>query len=512
MVAVLAAAILPYLQTLSFGFTLDDANTIVGHRGVKEALSWDDVVLRDSWGRSRFDTIGIWRPLVTLSFWCDQHVGGGSGVPFHLSNVVFYVVLIVLGDRFLATWCPELADASRWLALAAFGALAIHAGVVASPTGRAEILAALFSLASIAFATCGRALGAREVALSVTALLLALTSKESSAPMALLVPLLAHRAHEERGTLRRGPTLALAIACVGALGLIAGFRALKMPFMDLGPERALENPLLAVNTPHRLLGALDVLGFYLRHVVTTCGLAPDYSFSEPPILRDGVAGIATGSAFVTACAVILVASWKRAPRLADATLAFGASYIAVSNVFLAASAIADRFFFFPSFWMMVIVAIGVDRTARTPLARRSAGAAAVGFILLQARGAEADASFWRNDVTLLGEAARLYPNVYRIQRNLAHAFADEARHDDAAFHLAAAEIIYAHYPVPVARDAISPSWDSELLADRLAHLRDSFGGPATCAATKIAGARVRSWGDEAAASELDAWTHGACAP
>jgi hypothetical protein len=510
--ALVTLALLPYAQTVSFGFTLDDSNTIVGHRGVKEPLSWSDIVLRDSWGRSRFDTIGIWRPVVTLTFWLDQHVAGGSAVPFHVSNLILYAALVVLGERFLARWCPALSDAARWLAMGAFAALAIHAGVVPSPTGRAEILAALFSLASIAAATCGQTLGARDILVSTVALLLAIESKESAAPIALLVPVLAHRAHEGRGALRRGPIVTLAIACVGVLALIAGFRALKMPFMDLGPDRALENPLLAVDAPHRWLGALDVLGFYVQHVFTGAGLGPDYSFSEPPILRDGGGGIALGGAVIVACVAILVTSWTRLPRLADATLGFGASYVAVSNVFLAASAIADRFFFFPSFWLIAIVAMGTDRAVKRPLARRVACVVVVAFALFQARVATAYAAVWRDDVTLLGRAARLYPNVFRTQRNLAHAFADEGRHDDAAFHLAAAEVLYAHYPVPVPRDAISPSWDGEPLAARLAHLRDAFGDPATCAATRTAAARVRSWGDAVAATELDTWALTACPP
>jgi hypothetical protein len=512
MVFLSALAALPYLQTFSFGFTLDDANTIVGHRGVKEALSWDDLVLRDSWGRSRFDTIGVWRPLVTLTFWCDQHIAGGRMWPFHVTNVILYVALVVLADRFLSRWCPTLSDAARWLALAAFGALAIHAGVVPSATGRADILAALFSLGSIAVATCGRKLGAREVTLSAALLLFALTSKESSAPMAILVPLLAHRAHSERGTPRRGPMVALPASCVTALAVVAGFRALKMPFMDLGPERALENPLLAVDTPHRLLGSLDVLGFYANHLATGRGLAPDYSFSEPPILRDGVMGVVFGAAIVLACAAIVMATWRRVPRLADATLAFGASYFAVSNVALAASAIADRFFFFPSLWLLVMIAIAVDRLARSAGARRTACVLALAFTILQARAAMAYAAWWRDDVTLLGRAARVYPNVYRTQRNLAHAYADDARHDAAAFHLVVAETLYAHYPVPVPRDAISPAWDDEPLPARFAHLRDAFGGAATCAAARVASQRARSWNDVPAGDAIDAWVSGACVP
>ena len=184
----------------------------------------------------------------------------------------------------------------------------------------------------------------------------------------------------------------MALACIGVVAFIAGYRALKMPFMDLGPDRAMENPLLAVDGPHRLLGSLDVLAFYLRHTATGVGLAPDYSFSEPPILRDGASGVVLGAGFAIGCAALCAASWNRRPRIADATLALGASYVAVSNVFVGASAIADRFFFFPSFWLVIIVAMILDEAVRARGARLAVGAAAVVFTMVQARNAAAYAS------------------------------------------------------------------------------------------------------------------------
>ena len=197
-VLIVLAGVLPYLPTLGHGFTLDDANTIAGHKGVQGPLAWDDVVLRDWWGRSRFDSIGTWRPLATLTFWVDRHVGAGAPWTFHFTNVLLYGALLVLLERFLRRWrAASLSDAARFLAVLVFGALAIHADVVPSPTGRAEILAALFSLGALFAATCTPVLAAREVTLAAGCLFLALLSKESAAPMAILLPLFAHRAHFE---------------------------------------------------------------------------------------------------------------------------------------------------------------------------------------------------------------------------------------------------------------------------------------------------------------------------
>ena len=507
------AGLVPYARSVEYGFTLDDANTIGGHRGVRERLSYEDIVLRDWWGRSRFDTIGTWRPFATFTFWVDQHLGAGRPWPFHLTNLVLYAALLVLLERFLDRWGgASLRPSARLIAVLVFGSLAIHADVVPSPTGRAEILAALFSLGALFAATCTPVLAAREATLAAGCLLLAFVSKESTAPMAILVPLLSHRMHGVRRTFRRGAMLALAVASPLALALVAGFRALHMPFMQLGPERAIENPLLAVSTPQRLAGSLDVLGFYLRHLVTGAGLAPDYSFSEPPLLRDGFIGIALGAGTAVALGVLVLLSWRRAPRIADAIVAFGASYLTVSNVVTAASAIADRLFFLPSMWLVIVVALVVDLAVRTPLARRVASGVALGFAAVQCARAAAYGSLWRDDVTLLSAASRAYPDVCRTQRNLAHALADARDDEGAAWHLALSEGIYRRYPAPLARDAIDPSWDSEPLPARLEHLRAVFGTRGACDAAATARARLISWDSPSAAEALAKWSRDACSP
>jgi hypothetical protein len=510
--AVVALGVFPYLFSVTYGFTLDDANTILGHKGVQGPFSLEDIVHRDWWGRSRFDTIGTWRPLPTLTFFVDRHIGGGRPWLFHADNVVLYAALLVLFDRFLRLWCSSLSRATRLLIVLVFALLAVHADVVPSCTGRAEILAALFSLLAIAIATCTPTLSGREASLSALALFLALLSKESASPMAVLLPFLAHRTHAPKRTSTRGGMLGLAVACPLALGATLAFRVLEMPFMDLGPERAIENPLIAADTTHRLLGALDALGLYTRHLLFGAHLAPDYSFSEPPLLRDGFAGIALGASVALGLAGLTVVSWQRAPRVSDAAMAFGAAYLSVSNVFVAASAIADRLVFFPSLWLVVTVGLAMDHAVQRPAPRRVLGGVAVFFAALQGVQAVRYASTWRDDVSLLGAAVREYPNVLRMQRNLAHALADLHDDDSAAWHLAIAEAIHGNYPAPVARDAIDPAWDGEPLGERLSHLDRTFGTDALCRATTRARARLRFVWEEPAAAELLAGVAPAACP
>ena len=267
----------------------------------------------------------------------------------------------------------------------------------------------------------------------------------------------------------------------------------------MGSERAMETPLVGVPWPQRIVGALDLVGLYLRHIVMGAGLAPDYTFSEPPLLRDGIAGIATGAAAVVAWFVLVVTQWRRSPRISDALLALAATYLPVWNL------IADRLLFAPTLWLVIALALVLEELAQERAARTAVAAAVVAFALYQGVRARAYAATWRDDITVTDSAARIYPNVFRTQRNLAHALADAGAHERAAWHLAIAEAIYAHYPTPVARDAIPFERENEPLATRLDHLRDVFGERATCAATRTAAARLRSWDDPKAGEALEQW-------
>jgi hypothetical protein len=317
--AIVIAVSLPFASSVAFGFTFDDANTILRHRGVAGPLSVDDLLLRDFWGRSHVNTIGSWRPAVTLGYWVDWHLGGGQPWLFHLHNIGLYAALVVVQALFLQRFFGEaLGQVSRLVAVGTAGALAIHADVVPSATGGAEIVAALFGLlALLAPLREHGPLRLREVLLTTGACILAAGAKESALPVALLAPLLAYRWHAARGPDRRRGMIALAAANAVALAAIVAFRVLRMPWWDLGPERATENSLLAASPGVRLAGAAEVLVGYLQRLVWPARLAPDYSY----------AGIVPGHAPALAAIGVAVAglvfavglmNWKRAPGLSDA--------------------------------------------------------------------------------------------------------------------------------------------------------------------------------------------------
>jgi hypothetical protein len=501
---VVLASCLPYASSVAFGFTFDDANTILGHHGVAGPLAFDDLILRDFWGRSFIDTIGSWRPVVTLTYWVEWHLAGGRPWLFHADNVALYGAVLALYAVFLKRFFgTALGPVSRLVAVGAAGALAIHSDVVPSATGRSEILAALFGLLGLLAPLREEGpVRLREVACTAGAGVLAAAAKESALPLALLAPLLAYRWHAARGTDRREGMVALTAASALGLAGVVAFRVLRMPWWSMGPERATENALIAAGPGPRLLGSGEVLGGYLGRAAWPARLAPDYSY----------AGIVPGhspalaAAGFTAAAVLLavgVAHWKRGPGLSDAAVGFAASYVVVSSTLVAASAIADRLFFFPSLWVMTLAALGAERMeARW---RKVAGAVAAGFACAQGWVAFIDVPRWRDDVTLFTAAIDARPTVARSRRNLAQALADAGRVADAAWQMTVVGAILDRYPAPIPEGELPARWEQEPVEARLSALRLQTGAPAVEADMRRGAAMFRHWGNDDAAALLEAW-------
>jgi hypothetical protein len=504
-VAIALAACVPYAASVGYGFTFDDANTILGHPGVRGPFSAEDLLLRDNWGRPWFKTIGNWRPVATLDYWVDWHLGSGRPWVFHAHNLLLYALVLILYAVFSKRFFGQaMTPASRLLALAVVGALTLHGDVVPSATGRSEIAAALFAfLALLAPLREAGPVRAREVLLTAGASILAACSKESGLPVALLAPVLAYRWHRARGTNRRNGMIALSASCTAALCGVVAFRALRMPWWGMGPKLAMEDAVLPASTAGRLVGAAEVLVAYLGHFFYPVRLAPDYSYAG---IVPGHAPLPAtlGLALVAAGIGTLVRAWPRPPGIADALLGFVAAYVLASHAIVpSATAMADRLFFFPSFWVVTVGALVLGNLE----GRRKGVAAglAAAFALGQAAVATTTASRWRDDVTLLTSAVKARPNVARLRRGLAQALADRGVAEDAAWQLAVTNAIMGLYPAALPANDFPARWDGEPTAARLAALRDRIGQSGLRDALGNAAAVARRWGYEDVAAILDGW-------
>jgi hypothetical protein len=495
---------LPYLPSLGHGFTLDDANSILDHPGVRGRLSVDDLLLRDFWGRGTVNTIGSWRPVATSLFWLAWHVAGGRAWPFHAANVAIYAGLLIVADRFLARAFAEgLSATGRLAALGVFAALAIHADVVPSATGATEILAMGFALVALLLPLRrGGPPGPARILAAAIVSMLAIGSKESAFAVPVLVPVFALVWHARRGTARRPEMAALALTQALVLAGVVAFRFLRMPPAPPGAGRLAENPLIGAGTGTRLLGAAEALARYAGHVAWPARLAPDYSYAAMDAGHASAFAVA-GFALAAGGAASVWAARRGPTGMTAAALGFGASYGIVSHVLAPASVfVADRLFFFPSFWLVVWVALAAERAGR---ARPALGAIALAFVAGQAWVAARVAARWKNDVTLLTAAIEARPTVARSRRNLAEALAEAGDDGGAAWQMAIAMAIVSRLPAPVDEASFPAAWEGRPLAERVEALRAAEGDAGVRRDLELGALKLRREGYGAAAAVADAW-------
>ncbi len=394
----------------------------------------------------------------------DWHLGGGRPLPFHVTNLIAYGSLLLIANAFLARWGQDgLTVHARLLTVAAFAALVIHVDVVPGATGRTEMFAAAFSLAALLVAMPDRApLRPWRMLASVILLTLAMASKESAFPMAIVVPWIVGRYLQRNGTFAWRPVGAFTFACLTVLGGMVAFRMGRLPFAKVSSAIEPDNPLVVMPWWEQKLAAAEVFTHYLEHTLTGLDLVPDYSYFAISVLEGGPGvRVAVGTLAIGALVFVMVRGWRAWPLATDAVVGFGGSFLAASHFVVPASAmLADRLFFFPSFWLTVIVAVLLDRlpkldqrssqrtgTGRLGFRRLAAGGIAA-WVVVQSIIATAAATMWRNDIVLFTQAIQTYPHVSRTRVNFSLALASAGQYEDAAWHLRAVAGLLRSLPPP----------------------------------------------------------------
>jgi protein O-mannosyl-transferase len=175
-----------YLPSLRYGFVWDD-HRLVEHNPLLRTghglLQW---MRSDFWVMSGANASGFWRPLVSLSYAVDGRLGQWQPGVYHLMNALAHAAVSAL-VMLLAT----AGGAPAWAALMGglwFAAMPAHAESVGWIAGRTDVYCALFFLLALWLDRRARRRGRTWAGvLPLTALLLALLSKETAMPFVLVV-------------------------------------------------------------------------------------------------------------------------------------------------------------------------------------------------------------------------------------------------------------------------------------------------------------------------------------
>ncbi len=372
---VAGAAIFAHARTLGAGLVYDDRVAILEDSRLGTLEGALEILVTPYWGSFARDP--LYRPVTSLTFALGRALHGASPAWNHAANLALHALAAALLLRLLRTLFPARPGA----AIAASLLFACHPALseaVAGVVGRAEILAAVFTLGAVLATLRGPGRPWAAALLSALAFL----SKESAAGLALAIPLAA--ALRPDGRTRAAAFLRSALPLAALLGAALLLRANALSSTAAAPGLSgVENPLRDAPAAARAVTALHVLGRYALLLLFPIRLRSDASFAEITVLEaPGDAFSAAGAAGLSALAALAAVAGSRGRPIALAAILALLPLLIVSNLFFPIGTVyGERLLYLPALGLA-----GIAAGAPVPrLGRRAAIPLAAATLLFAAR-------------------------------------------------------------------------------------------------------------------------------
>jgi tetratricopeptide (TPR) repeat protein len=427
-VAVCAAGVLAYVNTLGHGFVWDDLIALDQHVRFYRSPLDAFVEPPDNPGFP-----GVFRPLSNASFWLDQLVWWRNPFGFHLTSVALHGLttgLVYLLARRLA--CAPVA---ALVAALLFAVHPIHTESVAWITARVDVLAATFTIAAVLASFRARAAGGTPWLFAVAACsFAAAASKEPAIVVPLLVALATslpavdedrlrlvprapvEREHDGRSVGARERRAAWMTIAASATGVIA-YLLLR------AVNRAGDTTHLDLGDPASALRLFRAFGFYVGRLVAP--IAMQAYVPEVPggvtVVLFAVVGVGVAAALVRHARARFAVAWILLTLAPSLTVVLAG---------ISVTAVAERYLYLPSVGFSLLV--GVALTAYPGLvAGRAARAAIACVLLLLATATIARNRIWRDEIALWSDVTAHEQRFALPYMNLGLALGEAERLDEA---------------------------------------------------------------------------------
>lgn len=424
----LAAALLPYLNSLSNSFVYDDWTQVVENPYIRNAHHLREIFTTSVWSYRGNDRSTYYRPLMLVAYLACFRVFGAKAWAFHTLNLLLNVLCVVLVFRI-----TERLFRDRSVAMVAaliFALHPVHTEAVDWIAAVTDLELCFFCLLtfwfflSLAEPAPGRGWGSRAMLYvgMIASFVLALLAKEPAVMLPVVATVFEHGYREDGECTRLGQKAAR----YAPLWIVAaGYFWLRVALFG-HPLTSRVN--LALSAEQVIFSAVALVGQYTWKLFWPVRLCAYYPFSAnwSAILP----WAALGAVVLAACCAFLVLAWRRDRLPTFAVVWFVAMLVPVLDArWMAANVFTERYLYLPSVgfcwlaaWLMV-TAWRATTTRRRALRRLLASAAIAVAVPFTARIVTRNRD-WRDDLTLYTQTLRLEPGAYWIRNNLGMVYWD----------------------------------------------------------------------------------------
>jgi protein O-mannosyl-transferase len=446
-----AFAFLLYIQTVSFGYALDDIAVLHGNNFVKNGVKgFDDILTTFYWhGNESFAgaNSGLFRPLSLLLFATEWQIFGDRPGVFHFIHILLYAAVVIQLYKFLISLLGKNYEKVVLVATLLWIVLPIHTEVVANLKSADEILSLLFSLLGLRYLLkWSDTKSMISLLCAVGFFFLSLLAKEAAAlvlPLALLA-LIQFRDKKIKDVVLPGALLfGMSLLWLGWHIWVIHSATSEPVAYDYRHNALLSSP----DKMDQLGTAIGLQARYWVKMLIGYPLSWNYSFNQIPVngFADvwpwlSLAGIIAGGYF----------AWKyfrSQPALSYAIIFYFVTFLLTSNIFFKIGDIfAERFTFVPSVGFCLLAAVLLLRNKEKNYRVLSSTVLSVVVVVCAGYSIRtwARTADWKDQNTLFladvdhaPQSARVHDNAGNIYFNEAMNTADQIRKKqllDLAYH------------------------------------------------------------------------------
>jgi protein O-mannosyl-transferase len=428
----IALSILPFLNALRGTFVYDDIGIIVRNPAVQGPFRLWTILTADYWASVKEAL--LWRPVTLFTFAFDHLIAGQSPFWPHLVNLLLHAAVTLLWAQLIRRLTGR--NALALVAGILFAVHPVHTEAVTWLSGRAELLAAGFTLAALHLAI-SRSSRARWLA--PAAVLLAVGSKESATVLPILLLYLTwvmkgRRDRTDDAAAPSGatpPPLALGLVSFAPVLFYLVCRRFVLGTW-LGPHPDLaDNPLVGSGILMRLPTVLDTAGRSIGLLLWPARLTLDYSAPVLVLVRSVTPYLVLGL-LGTVGLFVLAIRRRRHPEGWGAGFALLTFALTSNLLYVIGTIFGERLLYLPSAGLLLVVASGGFLLAarssqlRHGLLALVILAVAAGSVRTWIRNEE-----FRNEAVLYRAEVRNQPLSPKMRFNSAVLAKNEGRYEDA---------------------------------------------------------------------------------